>query len=264
MRIVVTFSILVSLVFCPANRVPSPVTDQSVMATLWYQKSAEMRALSYQAFNLAEMRVEQYLAAPSGTLAPAVVFDIDETLLDNSPSEARNIMEGKLYSPARWQEWTSTASAKALPGSVEFCKFLEFNGIKIFYLSNRDTSDLLPTIQNMKDLGFPSTQPEQYLLRTVKSGKEDRRKVIRKNHEIILLVGDNLGDFSDLFEDRSQQYGFGAVDSLRREFGKRFIVLPNPMYGDWTKPLSQSAPSLRPAKAAAHRRSQLDAFKKID
>ncbi|MFO7617910.1 MAG: 5'-nucleotidase, lipoprotein e(P4) family [Bacteroidales bacterium] len=258
MRIFIAFSILVSLSFCPGSRIPSPDTDQLVMATLWYQKSAEMRALSYQAFNLAGIRVEQYLAAPTGTLPPAVVFDIDETLLDNSPAEVRNILEGKPYSQERWREWTSAASAAALPGSVDFCKFLYTAGVEVFYVSNRDTAELFPTIENMKKLGFPSTEPGRYLLRAGGSGKEGRRNQVRKGYELILLVGDNLGDFSDLFENRSQHFGFGAVDSQRDEFGKRFIVLPNPMYGDWTKPLAGASRGLRPAKLAAERRGQLE------
>jgi 5'-nucleotidase (lipoprotein e(P4) family) len=258
MRILFAVLILGSLSFCPGNRIPSPETDQSVMATLWYQKSAEMRALSYQAFNLAELRVEQYLSAPTGELPPAVVFDIDETLLDNSPSEARNIIEGKPYSQERWKEWTSAASARALPGSVEFCRFLNARGIEAFYISNRDTSELASTMENMRSLGFPSTEAGRFLLRSERSGKEGRRNQLRKDFDLILLVGDNLGDFSDIFEDRSHHYGFGAVDSLREEFGNRFVVLPNPMYGDWTKPMNGTRRGLRPAKLAAHRRGQLE------
>ena len=62
--------------------------------------------------------------------------------------------------------------------------------------------------------------------------------MIQKQYNVIMLVGDNLSAFDQVFEDRSVNFGFGTVDSLRVEFGKKFIVLPNPVYGDWTKPLT--------------------------
>ena len=65
-----------------------------------------------------------------------------------------------------------------------------------------------------------------------------RRNIIKNQYDVVLLVGDNLADFDQVFEDRTVNFGFHTVDSLRTEFGKKFIVLPNPMYGDWTKPLT--------------------------
>ena len=80
---------------CAAYKSLSPDSEQMVMSTLWYQHSAEMRAIYYQSFSLARLRVEQALSNAGLEKPPAVVVDIDETILDNSPSEARNILEGE-------------------------------------------------------------------------------------------------------------------------------------------------------------------------
>jgi 5'-nucleotidase (lipoprotein e(P4) family) len=69
------------------------------------------------------------------------------------------------------------------------------------------------------------------------SSKTGRRTKVAENHEIILLIGDNLNDFSDVFEDRSTNNGKDAVAINQLQFGQKFIILPNPMYGAWEKPL---------------------------
>lgn len=250
------FTIL-TLMGIPSTTAYSPDTDQSVLAVLWYQKSAEMRALYYQAFNLAETRAKEYLGDPIPGKPPAVIFDIDETLLDNSPSEAVNIMEGKPYSDERWKNWTDKASARALPGSSELCNFLDRNGIEVFYVSNRHISETTATIENLKRCNFPLPDSSHLLLKSGSSSKQARRANIEKDFNILLLVGDNLGDFDRIFENRSENFGFKQVDSLRNLFGERFIILPNPMYGDWTKPLYGSQKNLSPEEMAAFRRGLL-------
>ena len=250
-------TLLATLAFAPATSTQSPDTDQSVMATLWYQKSAEMRALYYQAYNLAELRVREYLSNPGGESRPAVIFDIDETLLDNSPSEALNILEGKPFTSGRWKAWTDKASAQALPGAAEFCRFLDANGVEVLYLSNRSLNETVATLKNLQEQGFPQADSSHLFLKGKVSGKEPRRNVIESRYSVILLVGDNLGDFDEVFDDRSVNLGFNPVDSLRAEFGKKFILLPNPMYGNWTQPLYGSMKNLTPQELADLRRGLL-------
>lgn len=257
MRPIIFITMLATLAFVPATDTVSPDTDQSVMATLWYQKSGEMRALYYQAYNLAEMRVRDYLESKDPEARAAVIFDIDETLVDNSPSEALNIIEGKSYSPARWKAWTDKATARALPGALEFCRFLASNNIEVIYLSNRQNSEVLPTMKNLHDLGFPYADRNHLYLKAETSSKEARRNIVEKSFTVILFVGDNLADFDQVFEDRSLNLGFNTVDSLRAEFGKKFIILPNPIYGDWTKPLYGSQKNLTPQELADLRRGLL-------
>lgn len=228
------------LILCTSS-VPSgaqTIPDQSITAVLWFQRSAEYRALCYQAYNLAGLRVKEYLASPDQDKQAAVIFDIDETLLDNSPSEALNIRDGKTFNPERWRAWTNLASAAAIPGSLEFCLFLARNDIQVFYVSNRQDSEADVTLKNLQKWNFPNADRNHLYLKSDISGKEIRRNIIEHQYNVILLVGDNLSDFDQPFEDRSLNFGYNAVDSLRTEFGKKFILLPNPMYGDWTRPLS--------------------------
>jgi 5'-nucleotidase (lipoprotein e(P4) family) len=222
---------------------PGPVTaqsipSQSVMAVLWFQRSAEYRALCYQAYNLAELRVREYLAQPDKDRPAAVIFDIDETLLDNSPHEALNITDDKTFSPERWKVWSDLAIAAAIPGSLDFCHFLAQNGIQVIYVSNRQGTESFATLLNLQKWNFPYADRNHLYLKSETSSKEFRRKVIEKQFNVILLVGDNLSDFDQVFEDRSVNFGYNTVDSLRSDIGKKFIILPNPMYGDWTRPLT--------------------------
>jgi 5'-nucleotidase (lipoprotein e(P4) family) len=212
--------------------------DQSVMGVLWFQRSAEYRALCYQAYNLAEMRVKEYLADPVTGKTAVVIFDIDETLLDNSPQEALNILDGISFNPERWKAWTDRAVALPIPGSLDFCHFLARNGIHPIYVSNRLTSECTGTLLNLQKWNFPYADRNHLYLKSDVSSKEIRRLAIEKMYHVLLLVGDNLSDFDQVFEDRSVNFGFNTVDSLRADFGKKFIVLPNPMYGDWTKPIT--------------------------
>ena len=232
----VSVFLLTVLLFSPI-KVAAQSPEQSVTAVLWFQRSAEYRALCYQAYNLAELRIKEYLANPDHEKKPAVIFDIDETLLDNTPQEAKNILEGKSFSEESWKAWVDQASAATVPGALEFCRWLASNEIEVFYVSNRKNTEGTYTLLNLQKYNFPYPDRNHLYLRSDTSSKEFRRSMIGKQYNVIMLVGDNLSDFDQVFEDRSVNSGYAAVDSLRAEFGKKFIVLPNPIYGDWTKPL---------------------------
>ncbi|MCK4662293.1 MAG: 5'-nucleotidase, lipoprotein e(P4) family [Bacteroidales bacterium] len=207
--------------------------EHLVMSVLWYQKSAEMKALYYQTFNLAMMMLDEHLASLDPELKPAVICDIDETLLDNSPFEGKCINENISYSSETWKNWSDKTSAKALPGAIEFTNYAKHKNVEVFYISNRKIDELDSTMSNMKKLNFPFIDKEHFLLKTKTSDKTERRNKISKNYEIILLIGDNLGDFSEIFNERYQNFGFEIVEQNIDEFGNRFIILPNPMYGNW-------------------------------
>ncbi len=217
--------------------------DHLIMATLWYQRSAEMRALSYQAFNWARTVVDQRLLQPSHG-KKAVILDIDETILDNTPFQAELILQEQPYNPDLWYQWTRHASADALPGALKFCQYLYEKKIEVYYVSNRTVKEMKSTINNLSTLGFPYADQDHLLLKDSTSSKETRREKVADNHDIILLIGDNLNDFSALFEDRSDHDGHILVDRYADDFGSRFIILPNPMYGAWETALNQQEQSL--------------------
>ena len=123
--------------------------------------------------------------------------------------------------------------AKAIPGSLEFLKYASEKGVKIFYVSYRYSEQLKATVSNIQKLGFPDAEESNVLLRSGSRSKSERRKSVSENHKIIMLIGDNLADFNDEFEEKISDERTSYTDNLRDEFGTRLIVLPNPNYGDW-------------------------------
>ena len=227
------------------------------MSALWFQRSAEARALYYQGYNLAAQRVRLALDTLPAQIRKAVITDIDETVLDNSASEGKNIKDGLGFSSERWKAWTDARQATPLPGSLEFARFLEEAGVELFYISNRSVDELEATIDNLKKFGYPFADEKHVLLKSVSSDKTDRRQLVSENFSILLLLGDNLNDFTEVFGNRSENYGFDQTDLLQSEFGKRFIVFPNPMYGTWTKPIEAGLENPSSAEKAEHRKSFL-------
>jgi 5'-nucleotidase (lipoprotein e(P4) family) len=222
---------------CKVNRdqtqVKNVVSNESlVMATLYYQRAAEMKALSLQAYNIARLRLDQELAQTQEPSKLAIVLDIDETVLDNSPYEAESILKNMNY-PTGWDEWIFKAAAEPLPGVLDFLTYADSKKVQIFYITNRRDKYREATIKNLIEKGFPQINENHLMFRTAESSKETRRLQVLQNQQIILLIGDNLGDFDKLFDDQALEKRSALVDSLKTEFGKRFIILPNPMYGDW-------------------------------
>jgi 5'-nucleotidase, lipoprotein e(P4) family len=249
----------------PENKKDSQNPNEHlVMATLWYQRASECRALYYQAFNAAKLSLDKQLAIPSDKSKPkAVVVDIDETVLDNSPFETNSIRTGKSYSSAAWKEWTDMAKAQATPGALKFLKYAESKGVETFYISNRDTTATKKTLQNLKELGFPFADEAHILLKTNTSVKTVRRNKVSETHDILILAGDNIGDFDELLEDRSENYGFGKVDSMKDLFGAKFIVLPNPMYGSWERQVLKSERKLNTDEKEKLRVKRLVGYEEI-
>jgi 5'-nucleotidase (lipoprotein e(P4) family) len=163
----------------------------------------------------------------------AVVVDIDETVLDNSPAQAVQVKNRLPFIPEIWTQWVNMRKAKAIPGAVDFLKYASSKGVRVFYVSNRIEIEKQATLDNLKALGFPDASDETILVRTTESSKKARRAMITAKHRIVLLMGDNLDDFSEIFERKTVADRFAEVDKARDWWGKKFIVLPNAMYGTW-------------------------------
>lgn len=240
---------IVSLFFliscCPNKKekgASNSTDDKFLMSVSWFQHSGEMNALYYQGFNIARQRLDEAVAVKKHAKPLAVVVDIDETMLDNSPFEVALIHNANFKKG--WYDWTAKASAKALPGALEFTKYAESKHVEVFFITNRDDKERIPTLQNLQKVGFAYASDDHLITKSDlsittgnTSSKEGRRNKVAEDHEIILLIGDNLNDFSNVFEDRKQNGGKEAVEKNQRLFGQKFIILPNPMYGAWEKPL---------------------------
>jgi 5'-nucleotidase (lipoprotein e(P4) family) len=246
-KIVILLITSILMISCAVKQ-PAAVTtsdnqDQLLLSVLWFQKSAEMRALYYQGYNIAERSLEEKLREKRGTKPFAVIMDIDETILDNSPSEVFLIENNVPFSDEVWKKWVNQASAEACPGALDFVKFAESQKVEVFYVTNRELPDeLQPTIINMRKLGFPFADSSHMVLKNGISSKEIRRNTLEEKFDIILLIGDNLADFDAVFDNRGDDFGFGAVEKNRKRFGAEFIVLPNPMYGPWINAAVKNQP----------------------
>lgn len=204
---------------------------------LYHQTSAEYRALCYQAFNTAKWRLENELSKRTPGEKWAIITDVDETMVDNSYMEAMLIKNKVDYNHKYWKEWVKMASATEIPGAVEFTNWAASKGIEIFYVSNRNMEDVPPTVKNLKALGFPFADEAHAIFMDKESSKESRRLLIASKFKVVMLMGDNLNDFSNVFEKRPITERASAVDKLKNEWGSRFIVIPNAIYGEWESAL---------------------------
>jgi 5'-nucleotidase (lipoprotein e(P4) family) len=229
-------------------------------AVLWMQTSGERAALSYQAFALARMVLDRDLRAARGKARRAVIVDIDETIMDNSRYQAWLIKNRQSFNDQTWLAWVNRSEASAIPGAVEFLTYANSCGVRVFYITNRKVAEKDGTAANLRKLGFPNVNDETLLVRTdtKSSSKEPRRQTLSAKYRIVLLMGDNLNDFSDIFENAKTVSGRMAVtDQNRAKFGTRFIVLPNPMYGDWESAIYDYNSKLSEEEKAGKRKAIL-------
>lgn len=210
------------------------------MATLWFQKSAEMQAVYYQNFKLAKRMLDESLKGKifkklKNKKPKAIITDVDETVLDNSPFNAMLIVNGDSYNKENWAAWVNEKRAKALPGAVEFCNYAKENDVEIFYVSNRTVDQTDATIENLKKEGFPFANQDHLFFKKETSNKTERRNKILETYDVVLFLGDNLRDFDEVFAKRGDDFGFKITAENKGKFGTKFIVFPNPMYGEWEK-----------------------------
>lgn len=239
MKWILTGVLMMALFACKTTQPVAEKTKATTLipggpawAALWQQQSGEYKALCLQAYQLAALRLDQYLAS-KGNKPLAVVTDIDETVLDNSPYSVHQALAGKGYDDKSWMEWTAKAAADTVPGAPAFFKYAASKGVKVFYITNRAESERTVTLKNLQQYQFPDADDQHLLLKTTTSGKEPRRQQVLQQYDIVLLFGDNLGDFAAIFDKKPADERNAAALQAAASFGSRFIVLPNPMYGDW-------------------------------
>jgi len=224
-------------------------TDKSgnplLNSVLWMQHAAEYKASALQAYSTAKVMLDKALEEPKWTAAaeqnndyqelkPAIVLDVDETVLDNSPYETQLIKNGQTYSSDTWKAWCDLQRAEPIPGALEFCTYAHEKGVKVFYVTNRRENVKEATRANLKKSGFPlENDLETLIARTKSSDKGERRAAIARDFRIVLLIGDNAGDFHSGFTHASQSQRDSLVSVFAPNFGTKWIMLPNPMYGDW-------------------------------
>ena len=223
--------------------------ETETMGLLWMRTSAEYRALAYQGYNVAMNAVKMAVTDPSHQRKPlAIVLDADETVVDNTKLMGESIVNGNgRFDAPWWRQAVHQGKSQAMPGAVEFLNEVHKQGVEIFYVSNRYAPvNLDVTIQNFKELGFPSVDKDHVLLFEKDSDKQPRFDAIAKKYYVVLYMGDNAGDFPIGTKGKTLAERNSIIDAHKEDFGTTFVVFPNPAYGSWVSALAKGYQNLSP------------------
>ena len=221
---------------------------QSMLSVLYAQSAAEYEASNIQTYANAKSALDRALNDNSWTAAleqkenfknkpPAIILDIDETVLNNIPFQARSIINRQSY-PIGWLEWMLEESSDAVAGVSDFLEYAQSKNIKIFYVTNRIAVAEDATRNNIKKLGLPLDTDRDVLLMKNENGwtsdKVSRRELVAKDYRILLLIGDQLGDFLPLDETTLElDSRKNLADTYDHMWGSKWFMITNPMYGRW-------------------------------
>ena len=241
-------ALLPTLLLLAACVTPDPAPDRSALdAVVFMRTAAERDALCLQAFAAARAALERALADPSWTACleqagdfahkpPAIIADVDDTLLDTSTFETRALFEGYAFDNASFASWAEAADAPALPGAAEFLRAAAAHGVTVFYVTGRGPESREATRRNLQRHGFPlAAGRETVLTREDESGKGARRAAVAEGFRVLLLLGDNAADFGSGFAGKDLAARRAAAREAAGFWGERWIVLPNAAYGDWQR-----------------------------
>ncbi|MCD4657770.1 MAG: 5'-nucleotidase, lipoprotein e(P4) family [Planctomycetes bacterium] len=247
--IIVAITIFLTLFIAnPSAETTIVEKSENLNATLWVQTSVEYKMLAKMAYKLAEEKLSIALddknwsaldeENASADLPPAIILDIDETVLDNSPFQARLVQKNILFNTDLWDEWVTEAQAEIIPGALEFIKFAKSKGVAVFYVTNRLFKNEQATFENLKSCGFPVESIDELLMKKEKdewgSDKTSRREFIAEKYRILMLLGDDMNDFVFLGKVTPVKR-LEAAEKYTGFWGKSWIILPNPAYGNWER-----------------------------
>jgi len=225
------------------------------------QSAAEYKANSITIYQAATDKLDGFINDKKHTalieqqegfeqLPPAIILDVDETVLDNSPYDAMLVKENKTFSNETWNYWLSLKQAKAVPGAVNFLNTAQQKGVTIFYVTNRKcapvSDDPCPqdgqTFENLQNIGIENVLAENVMLRNEQDDwgrdKTSRRAFVAEKYRVIMLFGDNLGDFVADTVKTQEARSVLTEDNLKH-WGHDWFMLANPAYGSWENVLEK-------------------------
>jgi 5'-nucleotidase (lipoprotein e(P4) family) len=276
MRRLVALLCLLALTATAPALAQDPPQHDLLNAVLWMQRSVEYKAAALTAFALARLRLDEALADKRWTAAPkeqtgsyqalppAVIVDIDETVLDNSGYQAWMVMKDTTFDPKTWTAYVNTVSSTAIAGAVEFAKYADAKGVKVFYISNRTRDEEESTRKNLEKLGFPLDDTIDTVLTAREkpdwgSAKGTRRAHVTAGYRVLLNIGDNFGDFVDEFRGTEAER-LAVYEQHRDRWGREWIMIGNAAYGSFeTAPFGHDVKKSNAERRKA-KRSVLDAW----
>ena len=245
--------------------------EQNIMSVLYQQTAAERLAGSLQTFRSAKQALDKALVDPAWSALPgqnvqgkkpAIIVDVDETVLDNTAYEARMILDGTKY-PEGWISWGKEAAATEVPGAKNFLNYAASKGVTIFYVTNRVVELKEATKKNLTKLSIHWDQTmETVLMRgenNWNSNKGPRRTLVGDEYRVLLMVGDNLGDFVDAKDNNLNPINRkNIVEDYADYWGVKWFMLQNIAYGDWEGALYNFDYSLSPEEVHNTRLESLE------
>ena len=219
--------------------VDADIENNLIMAMAWRQTAAEYRALYHQGFNLARMRIELALAQKQDSSLPlAIISDVDETLLLSNNYWGYLINQGQdFFDDAIWDSWVAENRAVASPGALAFLEFCAANNVEIFYVTNRNQgeSTVQLALNNLNAAGFPSVDRSHLRVLRETSNKELVQQRIREDYDVVVLLGDNLNDFSRRYYSTDLEQRLSLMEEDKARYGRDYIIFPNPTDGHWIR-----------------------------
>jgi acid phosphatase len=252
-------------------------THENLNATLWMQSAAEYRVDTASKYRQAKVTLDRAIVDRRWTAATeqtgdvaglrrlAVIMDLDETVLDNSAFQGELTRRRTIFTAALWDEWVAKAQATALSGALDFIAYAESRGVTVFYVTNRTVASEAATRRNLERLGVRLPADIDTVL-TVRerpewsNEKSNRRAMIAATHRILMLVGDDLGDFQAAAREMPVNR-VKAAEQYAGYWGERWVLLANPTYGSWEAALYGRQFSLTDEEILRRKWESLHGFK---
>ena len=218
----------------PPAATAAPAAPSDPDSIRWVRDAAEYRAAVVQAYREATGRVEiEARTRSAGTWA--VILDADETVLNNSTYQLERARQGLAFTPESWNVWVRRREATPVPGAAAFLARVRALGGRIAIVTNRLESECPDTIAVFQTHslaydamlcrpdGSPSDKNPRF--QAVANGGTSAGS---SRLDVVVYVGDNILDFPGLSQSVK-----AAGEAGYAEFGARYFLIPNPMYGSW-------------------------------
>lgn len=265
MRLMTDYLLFVSMIsanICGCATMSSE--QENLNAVLWVQTSSEFSAAATGTYAAATAALQRRVAADPGAVdRMAIVMDLDETVLDNYAYSAQLVLDNVGFQDETWDRWVALREATAIPGAVAFIRSSHDLGVSVFFITNRECLDradklnacpqIEDTVVNLRQLGIEA-DPDRLLLwggrppdrclsllpqsereqgRWIASDKTSRRRCVELDHDIVMLFGDQLGDFIGGLEGTTPASRLALLDQYKENWGNTWFMIPNPTYGSW-------------------------------
>jgi len=239
-----------------AEQASPPASNLLTAAVAWKQTAAEFEALYYQGFNVARMQLDRALQAhKAGDRPLAIISDVDDTVLGSNSYWGYMINADKeFFDDAAWDKWVADNGPVATPGAVDFLNYAKSKGVEVFYVTSRDQGEKTfdYALANLRKNNLPYADEQHLTVYRDSSNKEPKQLEIAKNYEVVVMLGDNLNDFKRKYYVADVKQRMSLMNEDKQEFGRKFIIFPNPTDGHWLKAIfGDSEP---PATAENHAR----------